>query len=144
MTATPSAPPPPPPLVVGPLTRTDFVRYQGASGDFNPLHHDETFARAAGYDAPLAVGMLNAGLLASYATDWLGAEAVRRFKIRFRDRVWPGDTVTCTGALVREYEQDGSQLVDVELTCTSQAGVVAVQAWATFAREQDARQADEK
>ncbi len=30
---------------VGPLTRTDFVRYQGASGDMNPVHHDETFAR---------------------------------------------------------------------------------------------------
>ena len=44
---------PPAPLVVGPLTRTDFVRYQGASGDMNPLHHDEIFARAAGYDAPV-------------------------------------------------------------------------------------------
>ena len=32
---------------VGPLTRTDFVRYQGASGDMNPVHHDEVFARAA-------------------------------------------------------------------------------------------------
>ena len=66
-----TVPPPPPPLVVGPLVRTDFVRYQGASGDMNPLHHDETFARKAGYDAPLAVGMFNAGLLATYATDWL-------------------------------------------------------------------------
>ena len=63
-------PAPPAPMVVGPLTRTDFVRYQGASGDMNPLHHDETFARAAGYDAPVAVGMLNAGLLGTYATDW--------------------------------------------------------------------------
>jgi acyl dehydratase len=133
MTATPA---PPPPLVVGPLTRTDFVRYQGASGDFNPLHHDETFARAAGYEAPLAVGMFNAGLLASYATDWLGAEAVRRFRIRFRNRVWPGDTVTCTGVLVRQYKYDGSLLADVELTCATQDGVVAVQAWATFERGQ--------
>ena len=35
------------PRVLGPLTRTDFVRYQGASGDMNPIHHDETVARAA-------------------------------------------------------------------------------------------------
>jgi acyl dehydratase len=127
-------PPPPAPLVVGPLTRTDFVRYQGVSGDMNPLHHDETFARGAGYEAPLAVGMLNAGLLATYATDWLGAEAIRRFRIRFRDRVWPGDTVTCTGTVAREYQDGGEALVDVELACTSQCGTVAVQAWATFAR----------
>jgi acyl dehydratase len=127
-------PQPPAPLVAGPLTLTDFVRYQGASGDMNPLHHDETLARAAGYDAPLAVGMLNAGLLATFATDWLGAEAIRRFRIRFRDRVWPGDTVTCAGVVAREYVRDGEALVDIELACTSQRGAVAVQAWATFAR----------
>ncbi|HEY3735921.1 MAG TPA: MaoC/PaaZ C-terminal domain-containing protein [Jatrophihabitans sp.] len=127
---------PPAPLVIGPLTRTDFVRYQGASGDMNPLHHDEVFARAAGYDAPLAVGMLNAGLLATYATDWLGAEAVRRFRIRFRDRVWPGDTLTCAGAVLTEYDADGEPRVDVELTCTTQNGAIAVQAWATFVRSE--------
>jgi len=130
-----STPTPPPPLVVGPLTRTDFVRYQGASGDMNPLHHDEVFARSAGYDAPLAIGMLNAGLLATYATDWLGPENIRRFRIRFKEQVWPGDTVTCTGTVVKEYEQDGDNYVDVELTCTRQTGGVAVQVWATFIQE---------
>jgi acyl dehydratase len=123
---------PPEPLVVGPLTRTDFVRYQGASGDMNPLHHDETFARQAGYEAPLAVGMFNAGLLATYATDWLGAEAVRRFRVRFREQVWPGDTLTCSGVVTGERDGDGERLVDVELTGTRQTGGVAVQAWATF------------
>ena len=34
------------PKKVGPLTRTDFVRYQGASGDFNPIHHDDEFAKS--------------------------------------------------------------------------------------------------
>ena len=47
----------PPPRVYGPVTRTDVVRYQGASGDLNPVHHDEPFARAAGFPAPLGVGM---------------------------------------------------------------------------------------
>ena len=36
------------PQEYGPLTLTDFVRYQGASGDFNPIHHDTAFAQAAG------------------------------------------------------------------------------------------------
>lgn len=117
------------PLVVGPLTRTDLVRYQGASGDFNPIHHDEPFARAAGLPAPLSLGMLQAGLLATYATDWLGATAIRRFRVRFAEQVFPGDTVTCTGRVV----SSGSSTVDVELECTTQAGAVAVRAWATFA-----------
>jgi acyl dehydratase len=102
----------------------------------NPLHHDETVARAAGYDAPLAVGMFNAGVLATYATDWLGPEAVRRFRIRFQEQVWPGDTLTCTGTVVREYLSADEHLVDVELRCSRQTGGVAVQVWATFARDQ--------
>ena len=39
-----------PPLEDGPLTVTDFVRYQGASGDMNPIHHDTGFAQKAGFD----------------------------------------------------------------------------------------------
>jgi len=37
-----------PPVVVEHLSRTDLVRYAGASGDFNPIHHDEEFAHMAG------------------------------------------------------------------------------------------------
>ncbi|MEN3307987.1 MAG: hypothetical protein V7603_4189 [Micromonosporaceae bacterium] len=125
---------PPPPLVVGPLTRTDLVRYQGASGDMNPLHHDETFARSAGYPMPLSLGMLQAGLLATWATDWLGADLLRRFRVRFAEQVWPGDTLTCSGTVSREYTVDGSDLVDLELTCVRQTGAVAVRGWATFVR----------
>ncbi len=129
-----SVPPPPEPWVIGPVTRTDFVRYQGASGDMNPIHHDEEFARAAGFPTPFAVGMWPAGLLGAYATRWLGPEHVRSFRIRFREQVWPGDTLTCTGEVLREYEQDGERRVDIELTCRRQTGGVAVTAWSTFVR----------
>jgi hypothetical protein len=52
-----------PELIDEPLTRTDFVRYQGASGDMNPIHHDEGYARRAGFPTVFAVGMLGAGIL---------------------------------------------------------------------------------
>src|ERR1700716_542061 len=81
----------------GPLTRTDFVRYQGASGDFNPIHHDETFAKSAGFDTVFSVGMLQAGLLATYCTDLFGPSNVRRFKVQFREQVWPDDVLTAYG-----------------------------------------------
>jgi acyl dehydratase len=122
----------PAPLVVGPVTRTDFVRYQGASGDMNPIHHDETFARAAGYEAPLAVGMFQAGVLATWATAWLGPANVRRTKVRWREQVWPGDVLTCVGKVARRYEENGERKVDLELVCTRQTGGVAVQGWMTF------------
>jgi acyl dehydratase len=116
----------------GPLTRTDFVRYQGASGDFNPIHHDEGFAKSAGFPTVFSVGMLQAGILATYATDWLGAANVRRFGAQFREQVWPDDTLTCTGEVTKRYEEDGEHRVDLELRCTRQTGGTAVKGWATF------------
>jgi acyl dehydratase len=122
----------PTPLVVGPLTRTDFVRYQGASGDMNPIHHDETFARAAGYAAPLGVGMFGAGVLAAWAASWLGAENVRRTRVRWKEQVWPGDVLTCTGKVARRYVEGEERRVDLDLLCTRQGGGVAIVGWATF------------
>lgn len=122
----------PQPRTFGPVTRTDFVRYQGASGDMNPLHHDDDFAKKAGFSAPISVGMYQAGLLATFATDWLGAENIRNYRSRFREVVVPGDELTCSGEVARTYEQDGENRVDVELTCTRQTGGVAIQAWASF------------
>src|SRR5690606_20529387 len=77
-----------------PLTITDFVRYQGASGDMNPIHHDPAFAAKAGYPQPFAVGMRQAGYLATYGTDRFGPENVRRFRVQFREQAWPGDVIT--------------------------------------------------
>jgi acyl dehydratase len=119
----------------GPLTRTDFVRYQGASGDFNPIHHDEEFAQKAGFPSVFSVGMLQAGYLATYATDLFGPDNVRRFAIRFREQVWPGDTITCRG-VVGEHRHDATldeDVVDLELEAVTQHGAVAIAAAATFA-----------
>jgi acyl dehydratase len=113
----------------GPLSRTDFVRYQGASGDFNPIHHDEEYARAAGFPTVFSVGMLQAGYLGTYSTDIFGPDNVRQFKVRFREQVWPGDVLTCSGT-VTGVEDDQ---ISLELTVTTQDGKTAIQGTATFA-----------
>lgn len=117
----------------GPVTRTDFVRYQGASGDMNPIHHDEGFARSAGFPTVFSVGMFQAGLLATYCTDLLGPDGVRRFAVQFREQVWPDDVLTCSGVVVGIRDGDDGQLADVELTVTRQTGGVAIRGEATFA-----------
>lgn len=119
-------------LTDGPLTVTDFVRYQGASGDMNPIHHDTEFAKKAGYPAPFAVGMRQAGLLATYATDWLGAREVRKFGVQFREQAWPGDELVYTGTVTGKRVEDGQRFVDVELSVVRQTGGVHLKGWATF------------
>jgi acyl dehydratase len=113
-------------VVFGPLARVDIVRYAGASGDFNPIHTDEDYARATGAPTVFAMGMLPAGYLAHAISDWFGGpQHVRRYKVRFTTRVWPGDEVVCGGrvesidgpmvTLVLEARRRGSGPPGIEL-----------------------------
>ena len=120
------------PRSFGPITRTDIVRYAGASGDFNPIHHDEGFATGAGFPTVFSIGMFQAALLATYATDWLGAETIRRFTVRFQEQVWPDDVLTCSGTVTAvEPDGDGTR-VEVDLVCTRQTGGTAIAGSASF------------
>ena len=120
-------------LTVGPITRTDIVRFAGASGDFNPLHHDEEHARAAGFPSVFAMGQMQAGMLSRLATDWLGLENIRSYRVRFTGKVWPGDTLTLRGR--QTGHRDG--LVECELEAVRQDGEVAVRAWVTARGDND-------
>lgn len=110
------------PIEVGPLSRTDFVRYAGASGDFNPVHHDEEFARASGHPTVFGHGMLVAGVMARVATRAVGREGLRRFRVRFVARIWPGDLLRADGCITRRYEAGGEVLVDGDLNARNQRG----------------------
>lgn len=99
------------------------MKCQGASGDFHPLHHDETYAVAAGFPSVFSVGMFQAGLLATFATDWLGADTIRRYTMRFQEQCWPTDVLTCAGVVTDVTpEPRRSRRIAVELTCTRQTG----------------------
>ncbi len=116
-----------------PLTRTMFVRYAGASGDFNPMHHDDTIATQVGNPSVFGHGMLTAGVLARLLKDWFGPEALRKFQMRFSKQVWPGDTLTCTAKVPGKREEGGERLVDVECAVTNQDGVKVLSGTATAA-----------
>lgn len=120
------------PRTFGPLTRAMFVRYAGASGDFNPMHYDDTFATKAGHPSVFSQGMHQAALLATFATDWLGPGNVRRFHVRFREQVWPGDVLVCEGSVTARTESEDGVLVTVALTATREGGGVAVAGSADF------------
>jgi acyl dehydratase len=121
----------PKPLVCGPLTRTDFVRYAGASHDFNPNHHDEIYARASGNKAVFGMGMLAGGYCARLLTDWLGDGALKRLRIRFASRLWPDDILTCTARVTEVGTADRAGYVECEFSAVNQAGEVIVRGDAT-------------
>lgn len=109
------------------VTRTDFVRYAGAGGDFNPIHHDDGLARDAGFPSVFGMGLFHAGMLGIRLARWVGPDAIRSFAVRYTAQVWPGDELTFTG-VVREVD-DAVATLDLEVR--RQTGEVVAKATAT-------------
>ncbi|CAN5628736.1 dihydroxy-acid dehydratase [soil metagenome] len=114
----------------GPLTRSHIVRYAGAGGDFNPIHHDEEFARSAGMPGVFAMGLLHGGLLGQRLAAWVGLANIRAYRIRFTGQVWPDDVLTFSGTVTDVREQDGERIADLALVVTRQTGDPAIKATA--------------
>jgi acyl dehydratase len=114
------------PVVTHQLTRTDLVMYAGASGDFNPMHHDEVKAKEAGLPSVFGHGMFSAGFLARAVTDYVGVGNLKRYKVRFAKQTWPGETFTTKVVVTTKRKEDGENLVDLECTLVNQDGEVKV------------------
>jgi len=97
-------------------------RYAGASGDFNPIHIDEEFARAVGLPGRILHGLWTMAQVARAQSEAAGgAERLRRLSVQFRGMGMPEREVLVTGT-VREVkegraiidtvaEQDGGQII---------------------------------
>ena len=117
-------------VVVDDLTRTQIVQYAGASGDYNPIHSDELFAReVAGYPTVFAHGMLTMGLTAKLITDTVGDGTLTNYGVRFVSQVWPGDTLTATAEITTIDVDEG--LVDLSVATVNQSGTTVLTGTAT-------------
>ena len=108
------------------VSRTDIIRYQGASGDFDAAHHSDDHARRFGYPGVFSLGMLHAGMLSAYVTRFFKPMSIRRFRSRFAAVVYPGDVLTYSGTIEAIREQDGTRWLDVDLFCRREADGAAV------------------
>jgi 3-hydroxybutyryl-CoA dehydratase len=96
------------------------------TGDRNPLHVDEAFARRSRFGRPIAHGMLTAGVIsAALGMSLPGPGAIYRSQVlRFLAPVYPGDTVTATVEVTAYREEKG--IVTLRTTCTNQDGTTVL------------------
>ncbi|MFJ2871990.1 MULTISPECIES: MaoC family dehydratase [unclassified Streptomyces] len=105
-----------------PVTRATLVQYAGASGDFNPIHWNEKFAREVGLPDVIAHGMFTMAEAIRVVTDWLGDPgAVVEYGVRFtKPVVVPNDD----GAVIEVSAKVAALLDDnqvrVDLTAMSE------------------------
>jgi acyl dehydratase len=112
-----------PPLEKPPVSKTQILRYAGASGDDNLIHTDVETARERGLDGVIAHGMLSMGFLGHYLTYLAGPGATRRLNVRFAAMVRLGDALTCRGTIGSVVMQpDGSLLTTLEIWAENQRG----------------------
>ncbi len=113
------------------LTRTDMVRYAGASGDYMPMHHDEIFAKAIGQPSVFGHGMLSMGILGAAITDWVGKTSLASFRVRFTSQTWPDEELATSVAVKAKSEEDGRHLVVLDCRLANAEGDVKVSGEAT-------------
>ncbi|AIA04334.1 MaoC family dehydratase [Streptomyces noursei] len=98
-----------------PVTRATLVQYAGASGDFNPIHWNEKFAKEVGLPDVIAHGMFTMAVAVRVVTDWVGDPgAVAEYGVRFtKPVVVPNDE---DGALIEVSATVAAKLDDEERT----------------------------
>ncbi|MEV6666926.1 MaoC family dehydratase [Streptomyces nigra] len=105
-----------------PVTRATLVRYAGASGDFNPIHWNEKFAKEVGLPDVIAHGMFTMAEAIRVVTDWTGdPAAVVEYGVRFtKPVIVPNDdkgaTIEVSGKVAAKLDDNK---VRVDLTVTS-------------------------
>jgi acyl dehydratase len=119
------------PVMTHTLTRTDLVRYAGASGDYNPMHHDEVLATAAGQPSVFGHGMFSMGLLGTALTDFVGAGHLTHYQVRFSRQTWPGEELKTKIVVKSKRVAGGKHLVDLECSLANGDGEVKVVGEAT-------------
>ncbi len=114
------------------ISRADLVRYAGASGDFNPIHWNERFARSVDLPGVIAHGMFTMGAAVQLVTDWIGDPgAVIDYQTRFTRPVpvedvdgAPGAVVEVTGVIGAIDADNSTARVDLTVTFNGQKVLV--------------------
>ncbi|MGH2654716.1 MAG: MaoC/PaaZ C-terminal domain-containing protein [Actinomycetota bacterium] len=96
------------------VKREDVKAYADASGDQNPLHQDDDFARSVGFPGIIAHGMFSMAHLAKAVKDWAGnPAALRSLSVQFRAVVYMDETLVSKGKVAGVDQATGDVTLDV-------------------------------
>ncbi|MBV8665805.1 MAG: MaoC family dehydratase [Burkholderiaceae bacterium] len=109
-----------PELKLPAINRTTLALYCGASGDHNPIHIDQDFARKSRMPDVFAHGMLSAAYLGRLVSNWVPQQQHRRLSMRFAGITHLGNKPTVIGLVTEKFEEAGEQRVKISIKCSNQ------------------------
>ena len=96
------------------IKREDVKAYADASGDQNPLHQDDDFARSVGFPGIIAHGMFSMAHLVKALKDWAGnPSALLSIKVQFRSVVYMDETLVAKGRIASKDPSTREVTLDV-------------------------------
>ena len=110
------------------ITQEKINLYAKASGDFNPIHIDETFAAKTPFGGTIAHGMLNLAHVSEMMTSAFGRSWLSGGKLgaKFKEPARPGDTLTINGRIDCIEKKDGISYANCSFECLNQKGEMIV------------------
>jgi acyl dehydratase len=110
-------------VLIEDLPRVLMVQYAGASGDYNPIHTDEPYAKeVAGYPTVFAHGMLIMGVIAGLVTEFIGDGTLTKYGGRFVGQLWPGDDLSASVEVMSIDADDSGAQAHLSVHARNQAG----------------------
>ena len=105
-----------------PITKVQLVKYAGASGDFNPLHFDEEYAKKRGLKKLIAHGMLSMGFLSEYVESIFGVGKIKKLQVNFKSMVFIGEEITCSGKINSLDTEEGREFASCTIEAKNKEG----------------------
>ncbi len=124
-------------------TMAMLVKWAGATGDFNPNHFDDVFAKTQQDSGIIVHGLLKEAWLVQFVTSWMGDDGfMKKFSCQFRGMDYPrhmktmsepldGETWLCKGKIVNKYTDGDDHCVDLEIGIENGEGKVTTPGTAT-------------
>lgn len=107
------------------ITEADIVLFAGVSGDFNPVHTCEEYAKKTFFNGRIAHGVIALGLTSAAMTKLPGLVIFLSDSNKFLAPVRIGDTITATAEVINARKDKG--IITLKTTCTNQKGETVVE-----------------
>ena len=107
------------------ISERDIELFAEVSGDYNPVHMNEEFAKKTFFGGRIAHGVLAIALLSAVGSKLPGLVILLSMSSRFLKPVRIGDTITAVAEVVKAHKERG--MVTLKNTCTNQNGEVVVE-----------------
>jgi len=113
-----------PPLTLETSTRLS-VRWAAASGDDDPIHYDQNYAKGQKLPNIIINGRLKIALLSQLITNWMGPQGfLKKLEASLRGMDIVNDPITCKGLVKRKYVENARHLVEIEMWIENKEGKV--------------------